>query len=364
MNDLTERLRAQMTPEEQRAAKVSGIALLAMVGLPILYFLAPLVLAAAFTPLGPLLVGGGIVLAGALALFAAMNETVQKIGAMAHQGYLLLFHKLWSSFFITSEDEVEVLPEPEQEEDPVQKTRAVIDRLRTKYREALEQQQRLAEFIGECEGQQRRFAAEADRQQSQALEADGRADSREAQRLVQKAAINQGHAEGFQTFLASMAQFQDNLQRMTDQLDLDITQIEGELALQSAALRGIDLREDAAEAHFGEDGQGDGVDAEAQMALIELSTQAELREAEIETRMSAAARTLTMVDIRNVAGSQRAVEQLSDTFGELRSIEFPHREAVRSTPVAESPAPPSPGDQGGSSRAARVRAALQRKQQP
>lgn len=358
MNDID---RLRMTPTEKRAAKVGAATLLACVGLPLLYLIGPLILAAAFSPLGPLVVGGGIVAMGALALFAAMNDRVQQVGTILLQIYLYLFLSTWRSFFITkSEDEVvrDALPELE---DPAQKTRGVIDRLRGRYQEALGRQQELVAFIASCEEQRARFAQEAERQTQDALAADERNESREAQRLVQKAAINQGHADGFAAFIASMQAFQANLQKMTDQLDLDITQIEGELALQTAALRGIDLREEAAEAHFGEDGQGDGMDAEAQMALIELSTAAELREAEIETRMTEAGRTLSRVDIRNIAGSQAAIDQLSGTFTDLGHLKLPARREVSRpvAPVAETDtAPTSPGDQGESLRRARIRQAL------
>lgn len=319
-DDISRRLR--MTEDEKRAAKVGAVVLLIPLILGLLYVLGPLILKATFLPYGiPLVMAGLLTAIGAPALWVMGTEGGEHTAQLCKDTYLLAFTQLYRYFFEEEEEEIEQISQQrEVEEDPIKKTQGVIRRLKSRHEEGLEQQATLDHFIEDCERQFEHFAQKARREQESALQSSEDGDERQARKYVQMAAINQRHADGFAAFVQTMRGFKENLVKMTDQLELDIVQIEGQLALQTASLRGVDLQESAAEIHFGTDGMGSGMDAEMQMALVELSTAAELREAEIETRMSEAARTLKGVNISNMSGSKRAIEELATTFSDLGSL--------------------------------------------
>ena len=351
MDEITTRLR--MTPTEEKAAKVTGAVLLTPVVGALAYVLLPLLAAAAFTPMGPLIVAGAILGGGVLAGLAAMSKKVRGFAGLLYATYLVAFTKVYRTFLIEEEepslDDWE--PEEAEEEDPIAKTHGVIDRLREQQRRMHLAQSAIDQFIADCQEEKTSSTQEAEDFKAQALEKEDFGERRRAEVLIQKAGLKEQTAEKFGKLIAGTTAFRDHLETMSNQLELDIMRIEEELSLQEAQLRSADLRQDALGSHLGEPGAHTRQELSVREAVAELRAAAEMRAAEIEIRLAEGRDVLARVNIANVAGSQQVLRQWSGTSHELAALELPSDkptsaprrlgERARTLPQAEPESAPS-----------------------
>ncbi|NQV89592.1 MAG: hypothetical protein HQ488_04690 [Parcubacteria group bacterium] len=368
MNDLIDRLR--MTPKELKAAKMTGAVLLAPVLVMLAWLLLPLLAAAAFTPAGPLIVAGAILGGGLLAGLAAMNRTARGLAGLAYTSYLALFTKAYRTFLIEDEDvsEDDWEHEEAEQEDPVEKTRDVIDRLEKQHQRMLLAQVGIDRFIADCQREEDSSSREAEAFKAEALDLDDSGDRRRAEVLIQKAGLKEQTAAKFGQLTAGIKQFRDSLQTMSNQLELDIMRIKEELSLQEAQLRSADLRQDALGSHLGELGERSEQELSVRQAVAELRAAAEMRAADIEIRLAEGHDVLARVNIANVAGSQQVLRQWSGATRELAAMELPSEHPssatsrlgrrARALSVAEPESAPTTSGESDEDRRARIRREL------